>query len=110
MRFGPGTGGLLGGEAHPPRRVGFSQFHGHRYSRAGSRPIQRRPGGGMDAATQPTAPPAAPTADSRPPLAFTEKQTELLLDALKAALAAPGEHRLFRWGKRGGPFPRRGGR
>lgn len=38
-----------------------------------------------------------------------EKQSELLLDALKAAVAVPGEHRLFRWGKLGGLFPSRVG-
>jgi hypothetical protein len=59
----------------------------------------------MDA-TQPAAPAAPP---DRPPAAFTEKQTELLLDALKAGLAGPGEHRLFRWGKLGGLFPGRTG-
>jgi hypothetical protein len=59
----------------------------------------------MDA-TQPAAPVLAP----EPPVAvFTEKQTELLLDALKAGLAGPGEHRLFRWGKLGGLFPGRTG-
>jgi hypothetical protein len=36
-----------------------------------------------------------------------EKQSELVLDALKAAVAVPGEHRLFRWGKLGGLFPSR---
>ncbi len=36
-----------------------------------------------------------------------EKQSELVLDALKAAVAEPGEHRLFRWGKLGGLFPSR---
>lgn len=35
--------------------------------------------------------------------------TELLLDALKAALATPGEHRLFRAGKLSGLFPARTG-
>lgn len=38
-----------------------------------------------------------------------EKQSELLLDALKSAVAVPGEHRLFRWGKLGGLFPSRVG-
>ena len=36
-------------------------------------------------------------------------RTELLLEALKAAIAAPGEHRLFRAGKLAGLFPSRGG-
>jgi hypothetical protein len=35
----------------------------------------------------------------------TEKLTDCLLDALKYALAAPGEHRLFRAGKLEGLFP-----
>lgn len=39
--------------------------------------------------------------------ADTEKQSELILDALKAAVSEPGEHRLFRWGKLGGLFPSR---
>lgn len=38
-----------------------------------------------------------------------EKRTELILDALKAALADPGEHRLFRSGKLAGLFPARTG-
>ena len=37
------------------------------------------------------------------------RRTELLLDALKAALAAPGEHRMFRAGKLPGLFPARTG-
>jgi hypothetical protein len=37
------------------------------------------------------------------------RRTELLLDALKAALAVPGEHRLFRAGKLPGLFPARTG-
>ena len=37
----------------------------------------------------------------------SEKQSEFVLDALKAAVAEPGEHRLFRWGKLGGLFPSR---
>jgi hypothetical protein len=38
-----------------------------------------------------------------------ERRTELVLDALKAAIATPGEHRLFRSGKLTGLFPTRAG-
>ena len=44
-----------------------------------------------------------------PPDYDIEKRTELTLDALKLALATPGEHRLFRWGKLPGLFPGRAG-
>jgi|SRR5579883_1865480 len=54
-------------------------------------------------------PPAALAAPDPPPAPLTEKQTELVLDALKAALATSGEHRLFRWGKLSGLFPSRTG-
>jgi hypothetical protein len=37
------------------------------------------------------------------------RRTELLLDALKAAIGTPGEHRLFRSGKLAGLFPGRAG-
>ncbi len=37
------------------------------------------------------------------------RHTELILDALKAAIAVPGEHRLFRSGKLAGLFPSRAG-
>jgi hypothetical protein len=37
------------------------------------------------------------------------RRAEFLLEALKTALAAPGEHRLFRAGKLAGLFPARGG-
>src|SRR5439155_21708918 len=37
------------------------------------------------------------------------RRTELLLDALKAAIGTPGEHRLFRSGKLPGLFPSRAG-
>ena len=37
------------------------------------------------------------------------RRTELMLDALKAAIAIPGEHRLFRAGKLPGLFPARAG-
>ena len=56
----------------------------------------------MDAAVltlAPVAPPALP-----PDPAAVEKRTELILDALKPALVAPGEHRHFRSGKLGGLF------
>jgi hypothetical protein len=53
------------------------------------------------------------TALAHPPLQPTppdaEKQAEFLLDALKQAVATPGEHRLFRWGKLSGLFPSRVG-
>src|SRR5262249_23202238 len=39
----------------------------------------------------------------------TDRFTETLLDALKQALAVPGEHRLYRSGKLGGLFPGRAG-
>jgi hypothetical protein len=56
----------------------------------------------------------APTSDMpAPPAGFVHtddpRRTELLLDALKAALATPGEHRLFRSGKLHGLFPFRTG-
>ena len=44
-----------------------------------------------------------------PPREPDPRCTEVLLDALKAALAAPGEHRLFRAGKLAGLFPSRAG-
>jgi hypothetical protein len=57
----------------------------------------------MDAvAAPPSPPPHAHPADA-------EKRTELLLDAVKQALAVPGEHRLFRWGRLAGLFPSRSG-
>lgn len=37
----------------------------------------------------------------------TDRDTESLLDALKAAIGTPGEHRLFRAGKLAGLFPTR---
>lgn len=40
---------------------------------------------------------------------LTPRHTELMLDALKTALATPGEHRLFRAGKLAGLFPARTG-
>ena len=54
-----------------------------------------------------------PTSDLHAPAGFVAlpdaRCTELILDALKAALAAPGEHRLFRAGKLPGLFPARTG-
>jgi hypothetical protein len=52
---------------------------------------------------------AAPVTATPALSAFNEQQVELLLDALKAGLATPGEHRLFRWGKHRGLFPSRVG-
>ncbi len=40
-----------------------------------------------------------------PAIVDEEKRSELVLDALKSAVAIPGDHRLFRWGKLGGLFP-----
>jgi hypothetical protein len=51
----------------------------------------------------------APGADAPTPPTADPRLTELLLDALKAALTAPGEHRLFRSGKLAGLFPSRAG-
>ncbi|CAN5568475.1 hypothetical protein BH11PLA2_BH11PLA2_35650 [soil metagenome] len=60
----------------------------------------------MDATRELTfAPPTIVAADPR----LHEKQAEQLLDALKAALETPGEHRLFRWGKLPGLFVSRVG-
>ena len=54
-----------------------------------------------------------PPSDMHAPAGFVTlpdpRRTELLLDALKAALAMPGEHRLFRSGKLPGLFPARTG-
>jgi len=54
-----------------------------------------------------------PTSDLHAPAGFGRvpdpRRTELLLDALKTALATPGEHRLFRAGKLRGLFPTRTG-
>jgi len=56
----------------------------------------------MDAAALTLAPVTPPTLPPDP--AAVERRTELILDALKPALVAPGEHRLFRSGKLGGLF------
>jgi hypothetical protein len=53
----------------------------------------------MDAAT-----PLAIGDDNPGPIPNDPQRTELLLDALKAAIAAPGEHRLFRSGRLAGLF------
>lgn len=54
-----------------------------------------------------------PNSDMHAPGGFVAvadpRRLEYLLDALKAALAAPGEHRLFRSGKIAGLFPARTG-
>jgi hypothetical protein len=49
----------------------------------------------------------SPTLPETVSIVDAEKQSEMVLDALKAAVAEPGEHRLFRWGKLGGLFPSR---
>src|SRR5215213_7057815 len=65
----------------------------------------RATGDGMEA------PP--PTSDVHAPAGFVAvpdpRRTELLLEALKVALATPGEHRLFRSGRLAGLFPARTG-
>ena len=54
-----------------------------------------------------------PPSDLHAPAGFVAipdpRRTELLLEALKVALATPGEHRLFRAGKLPGLFPARAG-
>lgn len=54
-----------------------------------------------------------PTSDLHAPAGFVAvadpRRTELLLEALKVAIATPGEHRLFRAGKLSGLFPARTG-
>ena len=47
--------------------------------------------------------------DDAPGAVLSPRHTELLLDALKAAIATPGEHRLFRSGKLAGLFPTKAG-
>src|SRR4051812_42307864 len=65
----------------------------------------RATGDGMEA------PP--PTSDMHAPAGFVTvpdpRRTEFILDALKTALAEPGEHRLFARGKIPGLFPARAG-
>jgi hypothetical protein len=51
---------------------------------------------------------AAPSPESDAPV-VSERRSELLLDGLKAAIATPGEHRLFRFGRLAGLFPSRAG-
>jgi hypothetical protein len=48
-------------------------------------------------------------APGAPKAGADERRSGLMLDAVKAALAAPGEHRLFRSGKLAGLFPSRAG-
>jgi hypothetical protein len=67
---------------------------------------QHTPGEGMDATPPPTSDMPEPAAGS--PI-VDERRSEILLDALKAAIAAPGEHRLFRFGRLAGLFPSRAG-
>lgn len=55
-----------------------------------------------------TAPPDVGVADDEAHVPGSPR-TEHLLEALKAAIAKPGEHRLFRSGKLAGLFPGRGG-
>jgi hypothetical protein len=55
------------------------------------------------------APNWAPGTDGPEPLLKNERCTELLLDGIKAAIATPGEHRLFRFGRLAGLFPSRAG-
>jgi hypothetical protein len=55
------------------------------------------------------APNWAPGADGPEQLVANERRTELLLDGIKAAIATPGEHRLFRFGRLAGLFPSRAG-
>lgn len=60
----------------------------------------------MDAAPPPTSDMPTPVAGSP---VVAERRAELLLDALKLAIATPGEHRLFRFGRLSGLFPSRAG-
>lgn len=58
---------------------------------------------------QPDADAPEKPAPPKPPLAARAGVGELLLDALKQAIAVPGDHRLFRSGKLAGLFPTRTG-
>src|SRR5438067_12803103 len=71
----------------------------------------RTPGAGMEAALRlyPGADAPGPPDPALVPPPDNPRRTELLLDALKAAIATPGEHRLFRSGKLAGLFPSRAG-
>src|SRR5260221_944483 len=60
----------------------------------------------MDAAPPPYS--DMPEAPSGSPI-VAERRAELLLDGLKMAIATPGEHRLFRFGRLAGLFPSRAG-
>jgi len=61
----------------------------------------------MDAVPPSTADRPAPAYTESP--VVTERRSELLLDGLKLAIATPGEHRLFRFGRLAGLFPSRAG-
>lgn len=61
----------------------------------------------MDAAPPPTSDMPLPAVTGSPQV--VERRNELLLDGLKAAIATPGEHRLFRFGRLAGLFPSRAG-
>ncbi|MFO0806322.1 MAG: hypothetical protein U0791_24725 [Gemmataceae bacterium] len=61
----------------------------------------------MDAVPPPTDIAPLPAYTESP--VVTERRNELLLDGVKAAIAAPGEHRLFRFGRLAGLFPSRAG-
>jgi len=64
----------------------------------------------MDAFPPPHSDMPAPPAAAVPTDAATrQRRLELVLEAVKAAIAAPGEHRLFRSGKLAGLFPARAG-
>src|SRR5687767_3320573 len=82
----------IGSDAGGLPRVGFPCSVGHRYSTGGSPQQEARRREGMETA-------AVPVADvlpfpPRPAPVVAEKRTELTLDALKRAIAEPGEHRL----------------
>lgn len=62
-----------------------------------------------DADVVPTPPPTVSQSPTKPPLAARAGVGEVLLDALKQAIAVPGDHRLFRSGKLAGLFPSRTG-
>jgi len=63
----------------------------------------------MDSAPPPHSDMPAPPPGHAPDARQLAARTEALLDALKTALAIPGEHRLFRSGKLSGLFPTRVG-
>ncbi len=63
----------------------------------------------MDAVPPPYSDMPAPPESPPPSSAADERRRELILDAVKAALADGGEHRLFRSGKLAGLFPSKAG-